>query len=52
MRAVFGQNWRRKASLVGLLIALGTTLAACDSCGDWWSPLQGNACRHQAPPAR
>ena len=40
---------------VALLVVLGALLAGCDKCGDWWSPLRGEAqgeaqaCREQAP---
>jgi hypothetical protein len=34
------------------MILLGATLAGCDKCGDWWSPMRGESqmCREQAPP--
>jgi hypothetical protein len=45
-----------KANSIGrmaLLIAVGAMLAACDRCGNWWSPLQDQAqievCREQPP---
>jgi hypothetical protein len=33
------------------MILLGATLAGCDKCGDWWSPMRGESqvCREQAP---
>jgi hypothetical protein len=40
---------------LGLMIVLGGLLAGCDKCGDWWSPMRGEAlgetqdCRDQAP---
>jgi hypothetical protein len=40
------------AGRIALLIVLGTMLAGCDKCGDWyWSfmPGEAQACRHQAP---
>jgi hypothetical protein len=40
------------AGRIALLIVLGTMLAGCDKCGDWyWSLMHGEAqaCRHQAP---
>lgn len=44
----------RRAAMVGriaLLVVLGALVAGCDKCGDWWSPLRGEAqaCREQAP---
>jgi hypothetical protein len=46
---------RRTADLklgrIALMIVLGALLAGCDKCGDWWSPMRGDAqvCRDQAP---
>jgi hypothetical protein len=40
---------------IGALVVLGALLAGCDKCGNWWSPLRGEAqgkpqvCREQAP---
>jgi hypothetical protein len=39
------------AGRIALLVVLGALVAGCDRCGDWWSPLRGEAqaCREQAP---
>ena len=41
------------AARIAFLIVLGATLAGCDRCGNWWSPLQDQAqievCRQQPP---
>jgi hypothetical protein len=40
---------------IALLIVLGAMLAGCDKCGNWWSPMRGDAqsetqvCREQPP---
>ena len=36
---------------IALMVVLGALLGGCDKCGDWWSPLRGEAqaCREQAP---
>jgi hypothetical protein len=52
------QRDSRRAMIIGrlgLMIVLGGLLAGCDKCGDWWSPMRGEAlgetqdCRDQAP---
>jgi len=46
------------AARIAFLIVLGATLAGCDRCGNWWSPLGGGAqgeiqaCRELPPPQR
>jgi hypothetical protein len=56
MQAITKADARMKANSIGrmaLLIAVGAMLAACDRCGNWWSPLQDQAqievCREQPP---
>jgi hypothetical protein len=56
MQATTKADARMKANSIGrmvLLVALGAMLAGCDRCGNWWSPLQGQAqievCREQPP---
>jgi hypothetical protein len=40
-----------KIRRVVCMILLGATLAGCDKCGDWWSPMrsESQSCRDQAP---
>jgi hypothetical protein len=46
------------AARIAFLIVLGATLAGCDKCGNWWSPLGSGAqgetqgCRELPPPQR
>jgi hypothetical protein len=43
-------DWRSRARRIACLLALGTLLAGCDKCGDWWwSSAQSEVCRQQAP---
>ncbi len=46
MRAI-----RTKICRIAGMIVLGAMLAGCDKCGDWFSPIRGEAqvCREQAP---
>jgi hypothetical protein len=40
-----------KARRIICMALLGVTLAGCDKCGGWWSPMRGESqvCREQAP---
>jgi len=40
-----------KAQRIICMALLGVTLAGCDKCGGWWSPMRGESqvCREQAP---
>ncbi len=46
---------RTKICRIAGMIVLGAMLAGCDKCGDWFSPIRGQAqfevqvCREQAP---
>jgi hypothetical protein len=58
MQATPKADMPMKGSAVGriaFLIVVGAMLAGCDKCGNWWSPLRGEAqsepqvCREQPP---
>jgi hypothetical protein len=42
--------FRTHALRLAALLALGGLLAACDRCGDFWSPWPGQACHSDAKP--
>jgi hypothetical protein len=53
MRTTPTADWRRLAGRIACMVALGTLLAGCDKCGDWWwsSPTHPDpqTCHNPAP---
>ena len=46
-QAAPSSHWRTLSCRIACLIVLGATLAGCDKCGDWFSPIRGEVCRDQ-----
>jgi hypothetical protein len=40
---------RKAICRISAVLVLGVTLAGCDKCGDWISPMRGEVCRDQRP---
>ena len=40
---------RGQAGRIFCVIAVGMMLAACDRCGDFWSPTRSQACKSDLP---